>query len=111
MKLSKWMLVGAIAVAAMFSGTQNANAFFPVRAGAFLTPNFARADVCNYDFNMPIRCRTTAWGMLPNGLWLNGWADMYLVPGACNSAFVYANYPAWFVNANAEAVCDFAPWW
>ena len=85
-----------------------AQAMFQIEAAVAVNPNVVQAEACNYGYNAPIICRTTAYGMLPNGMYINAWTNIYLAPGQCDYAYVYANSGYYFVNGYATSYCEFS---
>src|SRR6478736_597470 len=92
---------------ALLAGSQNASAYpFQMAANATIGPLGAQATACNYSFAVPLQCAVQVRGFYPNGVFMDAWANMILMPGQCNFAFVNSGlYP--FINAQGMANCWF----
>ncbi len=89
------------------SSLSNASAF-STYTQAIVTAHVVEARACNTGYARPIICRTTSYGLLHSGQWVNSWNMLYLVPGSCSSSYVYANWPLYFMNGYGESVCQIA---
>ncbi len=85
----------------------NANAFM-VRAQGVVTSNLVQATFCNNAYDVPMRCTALAYGQLNTGLWIHQETALHLIPGQCEFASVYANFPFLFVNGYAVGNCQLA---
>lgn len=97
-----------IIVLALFIVSIQSASAFQVEANVQFNQQNASAQACNYGYNGPIFCRVTAFGMSQTGQWVNSWVNATLAPGMCETAYVYANYPYYFVDARGNAECQFA---
>lgn len=79
-----------------------------VSGDAFVTPNSVQATFCNNGYDVPLRCHAKAVGQLNTGLWIHAFTDLYLAPGQCEYAYVYANYPFFFINGSGVGNCILA---
>jgi hypothetical protein len=73
----------------------------------YITPGGAEASACNAYYSVPLQCAVIVRGMYPNGFIVFSQANMLLLPGMCDSAFLNAGYVP-FVQADATAQCVFA---
>ena len=92
---------------ALLAGAQDASAYqFQMAANATFGPLGAQAMACNYSYGAALQCAVQVRGYYPNGLFVDSWANMILLPGQCNFAFVNSGlYP--FINAQGMANCWF----
>jgi len=84
--------------------SQNVQAFM-VNAQAIVTTNQVQTTFCNNSYNVPMRCQAVAYGQVNTGLWIHEAVDLYLMPGQCEFAYVYATYPFYFVNGYGVGNC------
>jgi len=79
---------------------------FQVFGNVQVTQNYASGQFCN-QWNGPVYCSVNTTGIMQTGQYVYAYANMFLAPGQCDYAYVYANYPYYFVNANASGNCEF----
>jgi hypothetical protein len=96
-------LFGTMIILAL-SGISGSALAFPVPASTFVSPQVVQATICNPEA-VPMECRLVNYGVLQTGNWLNAWEDWVLQPGGCETAYVYANYPYYFVDGTFEDDC------
>lgn len=97
-------ILGMIALTAAAWST-DASAF-QLHARAYVSSNVVEAEVVNH-LDRPVVCDVSVAGVRNDGF--NVWATsrLYLVPGGNQFAYVYTNYPTYFVNGQAQANCWF----
>lgn len=93
-------------VLALASSMQSAFAF-QAQATAYVSPGWVTVTACNTAYGSVISCNVTATGWLNAGFPIYSTVNLVLAPGQCDNAYVYANYPYFFVNGNGSAWCDF----
>lgn len=76
-----------------------------VQANVSLTQNQVQATVTNV-WGAPIACNIKTYGQVQSGQW--AWAELNVIipSGQYRYAYVYANYPYYFVNGRATAWCN-----
>jgi len=106
--MKKAVLFKSLAVFILVLASAQSALAFPIRVTVSGSSQQVVAQACNYYYNGPLYCRVTAYGMLPNGFWINSFTNHYLAPGVCQTAYVYANYPYYFVDGRGTADCNYA---
>jgi hypothetical protein len=101
--------VGSL-VLSLISSLAFADPIVPVTAyvEGYIAPGGAQAKACNTGYSVPIQCAVQVRGFYANGLYTYSVANLILVPGACDFAFVAAGYFP-FSYADAAAQCAFVP--
>ena len=96
----------ALSVVALTGTAREASAFM-VLAQAQITPNMITGQVYN-EFPRPMRCSVRVNGLRNDGFVQTAWAQITLMPGAFEYAYVYTtNYPLYFINGEAFADCHY----
>jgi hypothetical protein len=101
-------LMGLVSFLLFLSNSAFADPFVPsAMVSGYITPGGAEATACNSYYSVPIQCAVMVRGMYPNGMIVFSQANMLLLPGMCDYAFLNAGYVP-FVQADANAQCVFA---
>ena len=71
-----------------------------------ISPNNVVVQFCNNESDTTLDCQANVIGYLNNGGSLTECGDITLAPGRCAYAYVYANYPFFFVGGEGSANCQ-----
>ncbi len=79
---------------------------FPMQGIVHVTPNEVSVQFCNEACDYVLTCQAQATGWLNTGYPISAGGMLSLPPGQCAYAYVYANYPFYFVNGQGMANCQ-----
>jgi hypothetical protein len=101
----KSVFLGLIVSLATLTGFSKPAHAFRLEAVTTVSPNMVTAQVYN---TLPayVNCRVQVVGMLNNGLTETAWAQLSIGPGQYEYAYVYTNYPFYFINGAGQAFCS-----
>ncbi len=71
---------------------------------AFVAPDVVTVEFCN-PLPASLQCEVNATGMLNTGIPVFATGTLILAPGQCESAYVYATYPYFFMNGGGYGNC------
>ncbi len=90
----------------IFSVISSFSLAFPVRGHLQVTPNRVVVQFCNTTCAEVLECSANVTGILQTGYPVSFEGSLTLPPGQCGYAYVYANYPYYFVNGEGYADCE-----